>query len=74
MDFTTGSVFGEQVKSMHKILVVNFPPFHLDDMIDDYLRVFAKDKKIGNNIVCILSSRKGAMKKVQIPFDDKLRA
>ena len=59
---------------MHKILVVNFPPFHLDDMIDDYLRVFAKDKKIGNNIVCILSSRKGAMKKVQIPFDDKLRA
>jgi|TARA_B100001964_G_scaffold70082_1_gene79440 hypothetical protein len=45
MDFTTGSVFGEQVKSMHKILVVNFPPFHLDDMIDDYLRAFAKDKK-----------------------------
>lgn len=62
-------------ESMHKILEVNFPSFRLhDDMIGDYLKALSKDKKnIGKNLVCILSSGKGAMKKVEIPFNDELK-
>lgn len=62
-------------ESMHKILAVNFPSFYFhDDMVGGYLKALSKDKKnIGNNLVCILSSGKGAMEKVQIPFDDKLK-
>jgi len=60
---------------MHKILLKNMPTFHLyADIIEDYFTALSKDKKnIGKNLGCILSSGLGAMQKVQIPLDDKLK-
>lgn len=60
---------------MHGILEKNIPSFSLkNDMIDNYFEVLSKDKKnIGNNLGCILTGGPGAMTKVQIPFDDKLK-
>ena len=70
-----GLMSEEEFGSMHEILALNLPSFQLqDNMIGDYLIALSKDKKnIGENLVCILSSGRGAMKKVQIPIDAKLK-
>jgi len=65
----------EIFESMHKILAKNMPSFHLQaDMEGIFFAALSKDKKnIGENLGCILTSGPGSMKKIQIPFDDKLK-
>ena len=62
-------------EEMHRVLLMNLPSFKIEkDMIDVYLKALSKDKKnIGNNLVCILTSGPGSMKKEQIPMDHKLK-
>ena len=51
------------------------PDFHLKkDEEENYLVALSKDKKnIGKDLVCILSSGPGSMRKTQIPLDKKLK-
>ncbi len=75
VSLSLGKLGERDFEYMHKILLKNMPLFYLPtDMIEDYLTALSKDKKnIGKNLVCILSSGLGAMQKVQIPLDDKLK-
>lgn len=63
-------------ESMHQILKKNMPSFHLSsDTIGEYFKALSRDKNnIGDSLGCILSSGPGAMKKLQLPFDDKLKS
>lgn len=62
-------------ESMHKILEKNMPRFEFTEkMIPKYLELLSRDKKnITDHLGCILSYGPGAMKKVQIPLDEKLK-
>lgn len=70
-----GILSREDFDFMHEILTINMPSFHLrEDMLDNYLGALAKDKKnIGKELVCILSAGPGAMRKMEIPLDDRLK-
>jgi 3-dehydroquinate synthase len=62
-------------ESMHRILEKNMPTFVLqDDLIGAYFEALSRDKKnIGKNLGCILTSGPGAMQKVLMPFDNRLK-
>ena len=66
----------EDFTYMHSVLVNNMPSFCLqDDMIGKYFNALSRDKKNeGNQLGCILSSGPGAMKKVFLPLDNKLKS
>ena len=60
---------------MHNILAKNLPNFKLSkENIEKYLAALSKDKKnIGNNLGCILTKGPGAMEKLQLPLDEKVK-
>lgn len=61
--------------AMRDLLIKNMPDFDIESgELDRYFKALAKDKKnIDNNLTCILTSGPGAMRKVTLPFDDKLK-
>jgi len=65
----------EAFLSMREMLVRNMPDFSLDPaQLDRYFKALAKDKKnLDNNLTCILTSGPGCMRKVRLPFDEKLK-
>ncbi|MCP4690302.1 MAG: iron-containing alcohol dehydrogenase [Desulfobacterales bacterium] len=70
-----GDLSRRDFESMHAILAKNMPDFALTDaLIGSYLEALSRDKKnIGSDLVCILTSGPGAMKKVRTPLDDDLK-
>lgn len=61
--------------AMRDLLSKNMPAFGIESgELDRYFKALAKDKKnIDNNLTCILTAGPGAMRKVTLPFDSKLK-
>ncbi len=64
-----------QFNEMHLVLRRNFPEADFAGIdLDRYLGALSKDKKnVGDDLVCILASRPGALEKVRLRMDDELR-
>ena len=60
---------------MHRILEQNMPIFKLEaENMDNYFLALSKDKKnTGDNLVCILTTGPGSMRKAVLALDEKLR-
>jgi len=61
---------------MHQIISKNMPTFKVEPYkLEEYFLALSKDKKNScGHLTCILISGPGFMKKVQLPFDNKLKA
>ncbi len=70
-----GHLDRQQFEDIHALLKKNMPEFKLDkDTIESYTEALSKDKKnLDDNLVCILSSGPGLMKKHIISNDQQLQ-
>lgn len=71
-----GKMGTETFQAMHAVLRRNMPDQDLSSIdLDAYISALTKDKKnVGADLVCILASRPGALEKVRLPFDERLRS
>lgn len=65
----------ETFNAMHSLLLKNLPEINLRQYnLNTYFRALSKDKKnIENDLVCILATENGSLKKIQMPFNDNLK-
>ena len=66
----------EGYEAMHRLLARNLPPVTIrKGQLDEYLAVLGKDKKnTDSQLTCILTAGPGAMQKVRVPLDGRLKA
>lgn len=71
-----GYLSPEVYEVMRRLLDKNLPPVTIrKGQLDEYLAILGKDKKnTDGQLTCILTAGPGAMKKVRVPLDGRLKA